>query len=631
MTALGNFLSSAFLNPIGFAALGLIPIVILLYLLKLRRTEVVISSTMLWTKSLQDLTANAPFQRLRKNLLLFLQLLILVLLAIALARPFVKAEGSRGSNLCVIIDRSASMQTVEGGTARMQTAKEAALRLVDDLRGGDKMMVVSFAEKADVLCELTDDRFRLRRAIEAIEATDTRSNIRDVMLIARSLAPDNPDVEVVVPDLSLILISDGKLSDLEELGSLSMNMNFLQIGETSANAGITAFSVRAPQAGGERQCFVLAYNEHTEPLNTTLTLLLDGDMLAVEEVTLPPGDGQEVVFELPPVETGVLEARLDAPDALAVDNAAWLVLQPDAYLDVLLVTDSEAISAYFLRRVLGLDPRVQLSAIAPGDYTGATAHDLVIFNNWAPPALPQGSLLFVNALPPLPGLLARGALENPPVLATDPRHPVMRFLNPGNIRIEKSIDFALPEGAQGLITTTNSALVADLSQGGQQIITIAFDLAETNWPLHLSFPLFVQNLLSWVPRGNAASEGALQAGQPLELFPRPNSSTVSVVDPTGGRHTVDLDPTRPVYFGGTTTAGVYEIVAGDVIERYAYNLIDRSESAITPAETLNLGRTEVVAQKGTVQMNRELWRWLALAGLAVLALEWWIYSRRAWL
>jgi hypothetical protein len=207
----------------------------------------------------------------------------------------------------------------------------------------------------------------------------------------------------------------------------------------------------------------------------------------------------------------------------------------------------------------------------------------------------------------------------------------MRFLNPGNIRIERAIDFALPEGAQGLITTTQGALVADLSQGGQQIIAVAFDLAESNWPLHLSFPLFMQNLLSWVPRGNAAAEGALHTGAPLELFPRPNISTVTVVDPAGGRSAVDLDPTRPVYFGGTTRAGVYDVIAGDAIERYAFNLLNRNESAIRPAETLNLGRTEVVAQKGTVQMNRELWRWLALAGLAVLALEWWIYSRRAWL
>ena len=59
--SIGGLLSNVLLAPQFLWFLGLVPIVILLYLLKLRRTRVVIPSTMLWVKSLQDLTANAPF------------------------------------------------------------------------------------------------------------------------------------------------------------------------------------------------------------------------------------------------------------------------------------------------------------------------------------------------------------------------------------------------------------------------------------------------------------------------------------------------------------------------------------------------------------------------------------------
>ncbi|MFC1736811.1 BatA domain-containing protein, partial [Candidatus Hydrogenedentota bacterium] len=95
VSSITGFFTANFMTPAFFAFLGLIPIVVLLYLLKLRRTQVIISSTMLWIKSLDDLTANAPFQRLRKNLLLFLQILILLLVVTGLARPFVRSDYAR--------------------------------------------------------------------------------------------------------------------------------------------------------------------------------------------------------------------------------------------------------------------------------------------------------------------------------------------------------------------------------------------------------------------------------------------------------------------------------------------------------------------------------------------------------
>src|SRR6201996_8024303 len=100
-----------FLSPLAaaIAAAITLPLLLVLYFLKLRRREMEVASTFLWKKAIQDLQVNAPFQKLRRNLLLLLQLLLLILLCLALSRPVSNYTPGAGKSSVILIDRSASM------------------------------------------------------------------------------------------------------------------------------------------------------------------------------------------------------------------------------------------------------------------------------------------------------------------------------------------------------------------------------------------------------------------------------------------------------------------------------------------------------------------------------------------
>ena len=189
----------SFLNPItALIAAGItVPLLVSLYFLKLRRRPMAVPSTLLWKKAIQDLQVNAPFQRIRNNLLLWLQLLLLALLLIALARPTQRAAVSPGQRVVIVIDHSGSMNAADapGNQTRLDEAKERAYALIDALdsgggtsgsasggaSGGGGAMVVSFAERAQVVQSFTNDRGLLRTAVRGITPTDQRSRFEPAL------------------------------------------------------------------------------------------------------------------------------------------------------------------------------------------------------------------------------------------------------------------------------------------------------------------------------------------------------------------------------------------------------------------------------------------------------------------
>ncbi len=174
----------SFLAPVALGLSALSIPIILLYMLRLRRRDVPVSSTMLWQQLLRDREANAPWQRLRRNLLLFLQLLVLAALVFALARPFVEVPTVTTGRIALLLDASASMNANDVQPNRFEAAKQQAYGIIDTLSDQDSLAVIRVADGPEVVANYTNNRVELHDAISKMEPSDSSADWNAALTLA---------------------------------------------------------------------------------------------------------------------------------------------------------------------------------------------------------------------------------------------------------------------------------------------------------------------------------------------------------------------------------------------------------------------------------------------------------------
>ena len=105
-----------------------------LYLLRRRRTKIVVPFAALWFPTAGDSRAERRARRLRRLLSLALQLGIFALLVLAAADPKPAAGQARGRTIVILVDRSASMRALDEPGSRLRTRADIGTR--DDRRDG---------------------------------------------------------------------------------------------------------------------------------------------------------------------------------------------------------------------------------------------------------------------------------------------------------------------------------------------------------------------------------------------------------------------------------------------------------------------------------------------------------------
>lgn len=662
------------LVPWQWGVLGLVPIgIVLLYFLKLRREPVQVPSTYLWSRTIEDLHVNSLLQRLRRSLLLFLQLLAVAIAAIALLRPGVRGESSGQDRTVFLLDTSASMRAtdVADGDSRFDLAKKLIAQEIDQMSDTQSAMLITFSDRPNTVQSFTSDRRRLREALDRTEVTNFPTDILGALKAADGLA--NPrrtsevgnmnDVQVAgAMPADLKIYSDGGFQPVTEFNLGNLIPTYVAIGsKTPRNLAITAFSAeRNLENPGEVQAFATVANLGSQPIEATATLMMDGQFLDASSVSLAPTDQTGLSFAIESDEAVQLSLQLEVEDDLKTDNVAFAGLTPLRNVNVLVVTPGNTPLEIGLQTVKSA--KICKSEFVSPDYLETDGYasraesgndDLIIYDRCSPKKMPATNTFFIGSLPrndkdENEDDDATGwswATENSSVVLidVDRTHPMMRYLELFSLLIFQGRAINGPVGSVELVGADVGPMLVLAPRDGFQDMVLGFPIVSidddgsastnTNWYAERSWPVFMLNVLRYLA-GAAEASGApsYQPGQTVRVRLENAISDAVMVRGIGDNavtKTLSPGPTGTVDIVGADDPGNYQIKTGDrLADLFAINLFDPTESTLAVAPDIELGYEAVAGTTGTVETRNEYWRILLVAMLGILATEWWVYSRR---
>jgi len=656
----------------AIAAAIAIPLLLLLYVLRLRRRHVRIASTLLWQKAFEDLQANVPFQRLRWSRLLLLQLLMLILLLLALGEPVFRADHEAASRLVLLIDRSASMNTIvdqkDGQQrTRLDLARSAAVDLIDsvgEVGGPQQAMVIAFGAQAQVVSTFQSDRATLSDAIRSIESSDEQSNLDAALQLASVFAGTaDESIEDRQPP-EVVLVSDGGVAafgDLRNHRLRSGSFRFVQAEPSTEqvspdpeeNLGIVSLGVRRDADDPARVLvFARLVNAAARPRDVVVSVLVDDQAAITVRASLSAasdsGPGEQSVATAveipePKPEGNVIAVRHHVADNLPADDVAAMVLPPPRQPRIALVFPNGDRPDEFLRELVEAVLPQSLTNISEQSFSQMDASaidagerfDLIVFDRVRATRLPAVPTISMGAVPAGLELPPQASTSQPNqqgqhILSWDRQHPLMRSVSLDTVVFAGFDSLDLPSGATPLAYGPKGPVMAVLRSRGSRHVVVGFKLLQSNWALHLSSLVFMQNAVDYLTLAASGVNGLSHVpGEAITVRARAGTDEIKLTGPLTASIPVRGSASRMVTLPALPRAGLYRAEgAAAPDELLAVSVLSDVESGNRLRNEVMVNAEGATAAAGSRLSPQPLWPWLIAAAMALLVIEWIAWCRR---
>ncbi len=611
-------------QPWALLALLALPIIIALYALRPRRRRVLQSTVSIWREALRERQHGLGLQRLLRDISLIVLLLMALLLALALSDLRFLTHSDERTDMVLVLDVSASMQTRSGGAlaaTRFDAAIQYAHEIVDQLSDSSRLLIMTSGARPLLRTGFETDRDLLRRELDHLQATDEAGRARRALELALSLQRNHDGGKVV-------FVTDAAFDDDLNTGSAEVEIHL--VGAPARNVAITQFDVRTEIGDDHRhEVLVQLRNYTSEAVLVPLSVELEGQTLLNFTVVLGSGETKSMVHPLDGRLTGRMLARIDVSDDLAADNTAYVWLDAGEHLRVLLVSPGN----FYLETALKAMSGVRTTMIEAFDATSVnrqmSRNDVVVFDRIAPPHLPPGRYLLIDTGAPALEVMT-GPVMDVPILTGKGASPMVGALNINALRVDRARPLFIEHGdalVQPLLWSRDSVLALSMTRGDTRVVAVGFDLSASNFPLATSFPLFLRESLDWLgPSLGTERTTQTVAGEPLELEVPTEQAELVVRTPSGEDLIYPVEGSK-LLFDATSQAGFYRYDSTTGVRQFAVNLGNPSESDLRPRARMPQS-TSSPGEDGDTEVTLPVWPYLLAAALLLLLIEWGLWCWR---
>jgi hypothetical protein len=622
------------------------------------------------TMMLERRTDSTTYQRrLKYRLLMALRILLLLLVALAFAQPFLSrppAVMNAANTLhLVVVDNSFSMR--EGD--RLTVAKREANSALPTV---GTAQVWSLGSHVSFLSPVTKDRAELTGAINSIGPSDEKSSFAELARVLRDTSHSQG-----LP-IQVTFVTDAQRTALPpSFGDLSLEtgttLKVVDVGRKMPN--YTVETVNAPKtisdlAKAKVNATVAAVN--APAAKKTVVLKVNGKAVGSKTVDVPENGRATVEFTGLEGPYGWLrgEVEISDADALVEDNKFYFTVERADPRKVLLIEEQRGSRAgVYFRAALesGAESFFAVEEMSPAavgnanlaNYAFVVLHDPGVNVKGIEGVLRKyveaGGAVWIAAGPQTGGMptvpvagfatsgskvAARGTQRFFAPANVDPTYPSLRKAGRlEGVRFFQFVGMTAPEGAVVAAKLEDgSPLLIEKKMGEGKVVVFAssFDNATNDLPVKPGFVPFVEQTASYLGRVEDRTT-SFAVDSYLELrSDQKRASSVEVIGPKGER-ALSLKEAAAANTLRLTEAGFYDVRReNDRQELVAVN-VDRRESALEPVSRENLqlweqsGKGAANAQGGGVETvtpePQSFWWWVALLAFVALLAESYLSAR----